>query len=56
VQITGIGGMGTFTAWVDGAMIGTENGSHSEFRQQRIGFRATCGSVGEMWIDDRGHR
>jgi len=52
-QITGIGGMGTFTAWVDGAMIGTENGAIPNLGRQRIGFqRYMAGSVGEMWIDD----
>lgn len=52
-QITGIGGAGTFTSYVDGMMIGKQNGTIPALMRQRIGFqRYMAGTAGEMWIDD----
>ena len=52
-QITGIGGNGTFSAYVDGMKIGTQNGAIPNLMRQRIGFqRYAGGTAGEMWIDD----
>lgn len=52
-QITGIGGMGTFTSWVDGMQIGPQSGVIPSLARQRIGIqRYEAGTAGEMWIDD----
>jgi hypothetical protein len=52
-QITGIGGMGSFTSWVDGKVIGPETGVIPALARQRIGIqRYAAGTAGEMWIDD----
>jgi hypothetical protein len=52
-QITGIGGAGTFTSYVDGMMIAKQNGTIPALTRQRIGFqRYMPGTAGELWIDD----
>ena len=52
-QVTGIGGMGTFTSWVDGMVIGPQSGAIPALTRQRIGIqRYAAGTAGEMWIDD----
>jgi len=52
-QVTGIGGMGTFTSWVDGMVIGPQAGVIPSLARQRIGIqRYAAGTAGEMWIDD----
>ncbi len=52
-QITGIGGTGSFTSWVDGTMVGTQMGTIPALMRQRIGIqRYNAGTAGEMWIDD----
>ena len=44
---------GTFSAYVDGMKIGTQNGAIPNLMRQRIGFqRYAGGTAGEMWIDD----
>jgi len=52
-QVTGIGGMGTFTSWVDGMVIGPQSGAIPALTRQRIGIqRYAAGTAGERWIDD----
>ncbi len=54
-QITGIGGAGTFTSYVDGMMIAKQSGTIPPLARQRIGIqRYMAGTAGEMWIDDVG--
>jgi hypothetical protein len=52
-QITGIGGMGSFSSWADGTLIATQSGAIPKLTRERIGIqRYNAGTAGEMWIDD----